>query len=581
MKQFLKFTFATIVGLIIFTIVGSLVMMGIIGAVAASGDSPTVLKPNSIYQLDLEGNLVDRSKDDSFERAFGQVYGNTTTSLGLDDVLANIEKAKSDANIVGIYLKGGALSGGYASIKEIRDALIDFKESGKFVVAYADSYSQRNYYLASVADKIFLNPIGMLEWQGLASKTVFYKNTLEKLGIDMQVVRVGTFKSAVEPYTNTKMSDANKEQVTVYTKSIWNEIVNSISLSRRISPETLNSYADEALLYQPTEKSLEYALVDSLMYIDEAEKFIELYADSVNKATFVKHSAMKKVPSNAKYDKNKIAVIYAVGGIDTDATEGIVSKDLVKDILKAADDESVKSVVFRISSPGGSAYGSEQIWHALEVLKAKKPLIVSMGDYAASGGYYIACGADSIFAQPNTITGSIGVFGIIPNIEGLNKKLGFDFDGVNTNKMSDMISFNRAFTPEERVLMQSFVNKTYDLFTQRCADGRGMTQDEIKAIAEGRVWTGEDAVKNGLVDGLANLQEVIRIAADKADLVSYRVVEYPEKEDFITQLMKSLDMESRLMKLRLGEHYETYLQVSKFNKLNGIQARLPFEIIMN
>ncbi|MDR1585011.1 MAG: S49 family peptidase, partial [Prevotellaceae bacterium] len=351
MKQFLKFTLAAIVGITIVVVLGFFVLFGVVGSIVASSDLPTVLKPNSVYLLELNGNLIDRSKDDSFERALGEIYGFSTTTLGLDDILSNIEKAKADPNIVGIYLKGGSLAGGYASIKEIRDALLDFKESGKFVIAYADAYTQRNYYLASVADKILLNPIGMVEWQGISSQVAFYKNTLDKLGVEMQIVRVGTFKSAVEPYTNTKMSNDNRRQVTAYTQSFWNEIVNAVSFSRGISGEKLNQYADEALLYQPTEKSLEYALVDSLVYADQAEKFIEFYADSANKAVFVKHPVMTKAPANVKYEKDKVAVIYAVGGIDTDAREGIISEDLVEEIQKVAGDESVKSVVFRISSP--------------------------------------------------------------------------------------------------------------------------------------------------------------------------------------------------------------------------------------
>ena len=583
MKQFLKFTLATIVGITIVTVIGFFVLFGIIGVIAASGDSATVLKPNSVYQLDLNGILEDRSKDDSFTRAFEKAYaGSSTATLGLDDILSNIEKAKNNSNIIGIYLKGGSLSGGYASIKEIRDALIDFKETGKFVVAYANAYSQRNYYLASAADEVLLNTIGMLDWKGIASQTTFYKNTLEKLGIEMQIVKVGTFKSAVEPYTNTKMSDENRHQVTTFTSSIWSEIVNAVSLSREISSENLNKYADELLVYQPVEKAVEYALVDSLVYAEQVKEIIKSYADGKD-VNFVKHSAMTNVPNDVKYEKDRVAVIYAVGGIDTGSKDGIVSEDLIKTIQEVAKNDAVKSVVFRISSPGGSAYGSEQIWHALQELKAKKPLLVSMGDYAASGGYYIACGADSIFAQPNTLTGSIGVFGTIPNLKGLNEKLGFSFDGVKTNKMSDAISVNRAFTPEERNIMQAFVNRTYELFAQRCADGREMTIEQIKAIAEGRVWTGEDALKIGLVDGLAGLPEVIRIAADKANLLSYRVVSYPEKEDFMTQLMKSFSegVEVRLLKAKFAEHYEIYRQATYFQQLNGIQARMPYEITFN
>lgn len=583
MKQFFKYTLATIVGITIVAVVGTIILLGIIGAIASSGESPTVLRDNSVYQLDLDASLVDRYQDDPMSALLGEISGSSSSTIGLDDILSNIKKAKNDANVKGIYLKGSFLSSGYASIKEIRDALLDFKDSGKFIIAYADSYTQRSYYLASVADKVLLNPIGMLEWQGIATESAFYKNTLDKLGVEMQIVKVGTFKSAVEPFIETKMSDANREQVTVYISSIWNELVNEVSLSRKISPEKLNQYADEIITFQAPEKTVEYALIDSLVYADQVQDIIKSYMDE-NDPKLVKHSALKRAPSKEKFDKNKVAVIYAVGEIDGAMnSDGIISTKLVKTIEKAKNDDLVKSVVFRISSPGGSAYGSEQIWRALGELKAEKPLIVSMGDYAASGGYYIACLADTIIAQPNTITGSIGVFGMIPNIKGLNEKIGLSYDGIKTNKHSNAISLNRPFTPEEHNLMQAYVNRTYELFVQRCADGRGVSADAIKAVAEGRVWTGEDALELGLVDKLGGLEDAIQIAVEKAGLTSYRVVEYPEKEDFMTQLMKGFgeDIESSIMKNRLGEHYNTYKMLQNFDKLNMIQARMPYDVVFN
>jgi protease-4 len=584
MKQFLKFTLATIVGIFIASLLGIFISFGIIGAIAGSADKATTLKPNSIFQIDLEGNLVDRSQEDPLSGAFAHVLGKPSeNTIGLDDVLANIEKAKKDDNIVGIYLKGGSLSGGVASIKEIRNALIDFKKSGKFIVAYADNYSQRMYYLVSVADKILINPQGMLELKGLSAQTMFFKNTLDKLGIEMQVVKVGTFKSAVEPYVNTKMSDANRLQVNVFMSSIWNNILKEISASRKIPVAKLNSYADEMMMFQPTEKSKQYGLVDGLVYIEQVDNVLKKYVKNLKKGddlTFVKQEAMTKVPDTAKYDKSKVALIYAVGEITDTEGDGIVSRDLVKTINDVEKDSAVKAVVFRISSPGGSAYGSEQIWHALSVLKAKKPLIVSMGDYAASGGYYIACGADKIFAQPTTITGSIGIFGVIPNIKGLDDKIGITYDGVKTNKMSDAISINRPFTPEERDLMQSYVNRGYELFVKRCADGRKMKTEQIKAIAEGRVWTGEDALKIGLVDKIGGLNDAIKLAVEKAKLKSYNIKEYPEKEDFMTKLMKNFgkDVETRIAKIQLGEQYNLFKQVKNLDKINGIQARLPYDL---
>ena len=584
MKQFLKFTLATIVGIIITTLLGILILFGIVGAIAGSKESVTELKPNSVYEIKLEGNLIDRSEDDPFSAALAEAMGTSSEkTMGLDDLLANIEKAKNDANIVGIYLNGGSLSGGFASFKEIRNALLDFKKAGKFIVAYADNYSQKDYYLVSVANKILINPQGMLELKGLSAQTMFFKNTLDKLGIEMQIVKVGTYKSAVEPLITTKMSDANREQVTVYMGSIWKTFLTEVSAARKISVEKLNAYADEMMMFQPTEKAKQYGLVDGLAYTNEADSILKSFVKGLEKdkdVTFVKHSAMTKLPDTSKYDKNKVAVIYAVGEITDADGEGIVARDLVKTINEVAKDSAVKAVVLRVSSPGGSAYASEQIWHALNILKANKTLIVSMGDYAASGGYYISCMADNIVAQPNTITGSIGIFGVIPNISGLNEKLGLTYDGVKTNKMSDAITVNRKFTPEEHDLMQNYVNRGYELFVKRCADGRKMKTEQIKAIAEGRVWTGEDAIKNGLVDKIGGLNDAIALAVAKAKLKTYNVSEYPKKETFESKFMKSFgdDVEARFLKAQLGEQYKLFKQVRNLDKINGIQARLPYDL---
>ena len=586
MKQFLKFTLATIVGIIIVWLLGVLLFFGVVGAIAGSADKETVLKPNSVYELTLEGTLVDRSQDDPLSGAYANAMGRSgEKSIGLDDVLANIRKAKNDDNIVGIYLNGGSLSGGIASIREIRNALLDFKKSGKFVVAYADNYSQRMYYLVSCADKILINPQGMLELKGLSAQTMFLKNTLDKLGIEMQIVKVGTFKSAVEPLVNTKMSDANRLQVTVFMNSIWNTILKEVSASRKIPFEKLNMYADEMMMFQPTEKSKQYGLVDSLVYVDGVDSILHKSAKGLKKTdklNFVKNSTMTKLDEKTKYDKNKVAVIYAIGDITDAEGEGIVARDMVKTINSVAKDSAVKAVVLRINSPGGSAYASEQIWHALNMLKTKKPLIVSMGDLAASGGYYIACTADQIVAQPNTISGSIGIFGVIPNIKGLNEKLGFTYDGVKTNKMSDAISVNRPFTPEERDLMQNYVNRGYELFVKRCADGRKMTVAQIKNIAEGRVWTGEDAVSKGLVDKIGGLSDAIKLAVAKAKLKTYNITEYPEKEDFATKFLKNFnkDVETRVIKSYLGDQYTTIKQIKDINKLNGIQARMDYDLVI-
>ena len=579
MKQFLKFTLATITGIVITSVVGLFIMMGIFGAIASSSDSPVKIKSSSIYQLDLKGQLVDRYEEDPFAMFAEAMNPNQPKQLGLDEVLLNIDKAKNDTLVKGIYLKGGSLIGGMASIKEIRDALVDFKARGKFIVAYADTYLQSNYYLASVADKLLVNPSGMVDFRGISSEVLFLKNTLDKLGIEMQVVKVGTYKSAVEPYIETKMSEANREQVTAYTTSIWNTMLGEISAARGISVEQLNAYADEMMTMQPVEKLLAYKLVDSLVYADEADSILTSYVKDYKLLT---HKSMTKVVDKTKFSKDKVAVIYAVGGIDDGSGTGIVSDKLVKTINEVIKDDMVKAVVLRVSSPGGSAYGSEQIWHALMNLKKEKPLIVSMGDYAASGGYYIAVPGDTVVAQPNTITGSIGIFGLIPNIEGLNNKLGLNYDGVKTNAMSDAPSVNRAFKPEERALMQAYVERGYELFVKRCADGRSKTTDEIKALAEGRVYTGEDALRLGLVDVLAGLDDAILIAAEKAGLSDYNVKEFPAKESFQTRLMKSFgeEAETRLLKMQLGEHYKLVKQVKQLQYMNGIQARMPYELRM-
>ena len=577
MRQFLKFTLATIVGVFLASILSMLILFGIAGAIGSSSEKVTEVSENSVYQLDLEGTLVDRSEENPFSGAFAEALGQDEQKvIGLDDVLANIQKAKKNENIKGIYLKGGMLMGGFASIKEIRDALVDFKKSGKFVVAYADNYMQKNYYLATVADKVLINPQGMVELKGLSAELMFFKNTLDKLGIEMQVVKVGTYKSAVEPYINTKMSDANREQVSIFLGSIWKNMVGEISKSRKITPENLNLYADEMMVFQPTEKSKQYNLVDSLVFADEVDSIIGKYTKDYK---ILKHNDMCNVPEDVKYEKDKVGIIYAVGGIDSGDSEGINSEKLVETINEVAKDSSVKAVVFRVSSPGGSAYGSEQIWRALTLLKAKKPLIVSMGDYAASGGYYISCMADKIVAQPTTITGSIGIFGLIPNIEGLNNKLGFTYDGVKTNKMGDAISVNRKFTPEERDLMQNYVNRGYELFVKRCADGRKKTPDQIKAIAEGRVWTGEDALKIGLVDKIGGMDLALKLAVEKAKLKTYMIKDFPVKEDFFTKLMKDFDtsLETRILKSQLGDDYKLLKKAQELKQLNGIQARMPFD----
>ncbi len=577
MKQFLKYTLATVVGILIASFISMFMFFGVIGAMMSSGEAVTKAKPNSVYRLDLSGVLVERSEDNPFEMFAGQYGG--ATSIGLDDILANIRKAKADPNIVGIRLDCGGLGVAYTSVTEIRNALLDFKASGKFIVAYADQYTQPMYYLASVADRVLLNPIGAVSFHGLASQTMFYKTMLDKLGVEMQIVKVGTFKSAVEPSILTRMSDANRKQVTVYVNSIWQHLLGEVSASRGIPADRLEAYADMPLDFCEAEETVQYGFVDSLVYESEVDDVIEALMGA--EPEMMSHADMTTVlPVDEKYHKDKVGVIYAVGNIDMSETEGIVSDKLVETIREVADDDNVKAVVFRINSGGGSAYGSEQIWHALTQLKAKKPLIVSMGDVAASGGYYIACMADRIVAQPNTLTGSIGVFGQIPNAEGLTEKIGLDFDLVKTNRHSEGISLVRPMSPEQRDLLQMSVNRTYELFVKRCADGRGMTPDAVKAIAEGRVWTGANALEIGLVDTLGGLSDAVALAAEAAGLAEYGVEEFPAKEDFMTRLMKemSVGVEARVLRSALGTQYRHLQTLETLPQQSGVMALMPFEV---
>ena len=577
MKQFLKYTLATVVGILIASFISMFMFFGVIGAMMSSGEAVTKAKPNSVYRLDLSGVLVERSEDNPFEMFAGQYGG--ATSIGLDDILANIRKAKADPNIAGIRLDCGGLGVAYTSVTEIRNALLDFKASGKFIVAYADQYTQPMYYLASVADRVLLNPIGAVSFHGLASQTMFYKTMLDKLGVEMQIVKVGTFKSAVEPSILTRMSDANRKQVTVYVNSIWQHLLGEVSASRGIPADRLEAYADMPLDFCEAEETVQYGFVDSLVYESEVDDVIEALMGA--EPEMMSHADMTTVlPVDEKYHKDKVGVIYAVGNIDMSETEGIVSDKLVETIREVADDDNVKAVVFRINSGGGSAYGSEQIWHALTQLKTKKPLIVSMGDVAASGGYYIACMADRIVAQPNTLTGSIGVFGQIPNAEGLTEKIGLDFDLVKTNRHSEGISLVRPMSPEQRDLLQMSVNRTYELFVKRCADGRGMTPDAVKAIAEGRVWTGANALEIGLVDTLGGLSDAVALAAEAAGLAEYGVEEFPAKEDFMTRLMKemSVGMEARVLRSALGTQYRHLQTLETLPQQSGVMALMPFEV---
>ena len=504
----------------------------------------TTLEENTIYRIDLKGSLVEQATEENpFNSIMGELYGQSTTTVGLNDLLNNIALAKDNDKVLGIYLKGGSLAAGPASAKALRDALLDFKKSGKFIIAYSDSYSQTNYYIVSVADRIFFNPVGSLTWDGLNAQKEYYTRLFEKIGVEMQILKVGTFKSAVEPYFRTSMSEADRKQTEQYIGGIWSEMKAAVGQSRQITPEQLHAYADECMSLQPQEKYLTYNFVDSLVYIQEMDSVLRTYAGT-KEYKQLSNSKMTNVERTQVDATDKVAVLYAEGAIVDAGTDGIVEGKILKTIKKIYEDDDVKAVVFRVNSPGGSADASEQIWHAMKMLQDKGlPVVVSMGDYAASGGYYISCNADYIYAEPTTLTGSIGIFGTVPNFNKLLDKVGLDIDGVSTNKHSGLTTnaVTKGMNPQEMALMQNMVERGYDLFTRRCAAGRDMTQDEIKKIGEGRVWLGKDALEIGLVDSLGNINDAIDKAVELAQLGEYNLVTYPEKVDPIQEMLKIFD----------------------------------------
>ena len=583
MKDFMKYTFASMVGVVlacvVLAILGVVTMVGMV----ASSDSETTVQENSILMLDLEGTLAERTEENPLEKLLGE----ENRTLGLDDILTAIRKAKDNENIEGIYLQPGAFGASFASLEEIRHALADFKESGKFVVAYADQYTQSMYYLASVADKVIVNPQGSISWHGLASQTIFFKDLLSKLGIEMQIVKVGTYKAAVEPFIATEMSEANREQVTAFLQSTWGRVLEDVAASRQLPVETLSQYADQMLELKPAETYIACGLADTLMYKDGVLAYLKELTgrDEDQRLRTLSLADMKNVKRNVPLDKsgNIIAVYYAAGEIDdSNATnEGIHAQRVIRDLRKLREDNSVKAVVLRVNSPGGSAYGSEQIWHEVVRMKEVKPVIVSMGDYAASGGYYISCAANCIVADPTTLTGSIGIFGMFPNVQGLlTDKLGLHFDLVKTNKFADMGDMSRPFNAAEREALQNYIDNGYQLFVKRCAEGRGMTTEAIEKIAEGRVWTGATAKELGLVDELGGLDKALKIAAEWAGIENYSVLSYPSKGDIFSAWLteeKNDYIENRMSE-SLGEYYRYVKFIHQLKDADRIQARMPFEL---
>ena len=585
MKDFLKFTLATVTGIVISSVVLFFISILVVFSMVSSSESETQVRKNSIMMLDLNGTLAERSQENPLDLIMKDDY----KTYGLDDILSSINKAKENEDIKGIYIQATSLGAGFASLEEIRNALKDFKESGKFVVAYGDAYTQGLYYLSSVADKVLLNPQGMLEWRGLAATPMFFKDLLEKVGVEMQVFKVGTYKSAVEPFISTEMSAANREQINVYLSSIWGQITSAVAESRNLSVEALNKEADRMLMFYPAEESVKNGLVDTLIYKNDVRDYLKNLAgiDKDDNMPILGIQDMINVKKNVPRDKsgNVIAVYYAYGEIDGGSSastdEGINSEKVIKDLRKLKDNENVKAVVLRVNSPGGSAYGSEQIWYAVNQLKKEKPVIVSMGDYAASGGYYISCNADTIVAEPTTLTGSIGIFGMMPNAKGLTEKLGVSFDVVKTNPYADFGNLTRPMNDGEKGLMQMYVNNGYELFLTRCSDGRGISMEELDKIAQGRVWTGSTAKELGLVDELGGLDKAVEIAIAKAGVDAYTVMSYPKKEGFLESLMNTNPgnyIKARMLNGKISDVYRQFGIIENFDKIDRIQARVPFEL---
>lgn len=589
MKDFLKFTLATVTGIILSSIVLFIIGMVTLFGIMAASDTETIVKKNSVMILDLNGTLVERTQEDPLG-ILSQLFNDDSNTYGLNDILSSIKKAKENEDIKGIYLQANSLGTSYASLQEIRNALLDFKESGKFVIAYADSYTQGLYYLSSAADKVLLNPKGMIEWRGIASTPLFYKDLLQKIGVEMQIFKVGTYKSAVEPFIATEMSPANREQVTTFISSIWSQVTEGVSASRNIPVDSLKAYADRMLMFYPAEESVRCGLADTLVYRNDVRDYLKRLVDidEDDNLSLLGLGDMINVRKNVPKDKsgNIIAVYYASGEItdypgSATSEEGIVGSKVIRDLRKLKDNDDVKAVVLRVNSPGGSAFASEQIWYAVKELKTKKPVIVSMGDYAASGGYYISCGADTIVAEPTTLTGSIGIFGMVPNVKELTDKIGLSYDVVKTNKYADFGNIMRPFSEGEKALLQMMVAEGYDTFITRCAEGRHTTKEAIEKIAEGRVWTGEVAKELGLVDELGGIDKALDIAIAKARVGGYTIVSYPEKKDVLSSLLDTKPtnyVESQLLKSKLGEYYRQFGLLTNLKEQSMIQARVPFEL---
>ncbi len=592
MKDFFKMVFATVVGILLFGIIMGLIGMMCIVGIVASGSNVKSVDKNSVMVLNLSGALDERSNDNVMNQLLG-VGG--TSQISLEDVLSSIKKAKENKDIKGIYIEAGMFSyDSYASLKAVRRALEDFRKGGKWIIAYGDSYTQGAYYLASVADKVYINPEGQVDWHGLAAEPMFFKDLMAKFGVKMQLAKVGTYKSAPEMFTEDHMSDANREQVSAYINGIWDNILKEVSASRKISIDSLNAYADNLITFSDTKTLLQKKMIDGVLYTDEVKAIVKKQLslkedESINQLTLSDMTTVKEEKADAG---EEIAVYYACGDIVDGSTQGMMSQGPVidaqvvcKDLEKLADDDNVKAVVLRVNSGGGSAYASEQIWRSMELLKKKKPVVVSMGGMAASGGYYISCGSQWIVSEPVTLTGSIGIFGMFPDASGLLKdKLGVKFDEVKTNKNSAFGTNSRPISDEEMSYLNTYIDRGYKLFRQRVADGRKLPVAEVEKVAQGRVWLGQDAFKVKLVDQLGSLDDAVAKAAQLAKLDEYHTSSYPGLPDFFEQLMEGTNKATgsyldETMRAALGELYSPVMLLRDINRHDAIQARLP--IVMN
>lgn len=589
MKGFFRTVLATIIGFFVsISIIVGFILVFIIVVFSFVGFSDSfVPKDNTILKINLSGIMKDRIQPNPLLQLFDL---SEKTEISLTETLSSIRKAKTNDKIKGIYIYSGYLAASPASLNELRNELIDFKKSDKFIVAYADTYIQSGYFLSSIADTIIVNPQGMVDLHGLSANLMFFKGTLDKLGVDMQIFKVGTYKSAVEPYIDTQMSEANRRQVTSYINSIWDNILTNISASRNISVDKLNLLTDSLPAFQTTDFLLKNKLVDKLMYETEVEDYLKTLLNipidqDLNLASV---TDINSIPSNiSKTDKkNKIAVLYAEGTIISGNTsEDISDGYLIKQIQKISDDDNIKGVVFRVNSPGGSAFASEQIWKAISDLKKKKRVYVSMGDYAASGGYYISCNADKIYAQPTTLTGSIGIFGMFPNIEGLTKKIGLTFNSVKTNKFADFGDINRPMTSDEKTMIQGYVERGYDLFLTRCSEGRNIPKEKLDSIAQGRVWTGTQALNLGLVDKIGGMEDAINDIVNDLEITGYTVVEYPVLSTGLDYFLTSgkNDIAVYFIKEYLGSDVKLLKSLKDIRSLKEtefLQARMPYEIVI-